>query len=196
MNITIASFAAFMLIVVLGYRLLSARFRNIWLFVACLGFLITWSWEFVGILLVLGTVNYILGGWIGEAKEGSKRILWIGIAFDVFTLLIFKYSDFYIPELTAFLARIGMEKGSGGIQLLMPIGLSFTTVQLISYLADIHNRIVLPEKRWLKFILYALYFPKLLSGPIERARVFLPKLDQPQPLSAGSIARNLSLIHI
>jgi D-alanyl-lipoteichoic acid acyltransferase DltB (MBOAT superfamily) len=196
MNITIASFAAFMLIVVLGYRLLSARFRNIWLFVACLGFLITWSWEFVGILLVLGTVNYILGGWIGEAKEGRKRILWIGIAFDVFTLLIFKYSDFYIPELTAFLARIGMEKGSGGIQLLMPIGLSFTTVQLISYLADIHNRIVLPEKRWLKFILYALYFPKLLSGPIERARVFLPKLDQPQPLSAESIARNFTLIVI
>lgn len=194
MNITTLSFAAFVVIVVVGYRLFPARFRNIWLFVACLGFLAAWSWEFVGILLIIGTVNYFLGEWIGKAKDGRKRLLWIGIVFNVFTLLIFKYSDFYIPELIVFLAHIGVETGSGGIQLLMPIGLSFTTVQLISYLVDVHNRILLPEKGRLKFILYVLYFPKLLSGPIERARIFLPKLDHPQPLSEESIARNFTLI--
>jgi D-alanyl-lipoteichoic acid acyltransferase DltB (MBOAT superfamily) len=194
MNITTLVFAAFALIVIAGYRLLPVRFKKIWLFMASLGFLLTWAWEFAAILFVIGTVNYFLGKWLGETKERGKAILWIGIVFNIFVLLIFKYSDFYLPHLASFLARLGLGKNSEGLQLLMPIGLSFTTLQMISYLADIHKRIAPPEKRWLEFTLYVLYFPKLISGPIERARVFIPRLDHPQPFSVESIGRNCALI--
>jgi len=196
MNITTLAFAAFMVIVIAGYRLLPSRFRNIWLLAACLGFLLTWAWQFAVFLLIIGTVNYFLGRWLGAAKERRKHILWIGIAFNIFVLLIFKYSDFYIPQFSAVLVRLGIDTSSEGLRLLMPIGLSFTVVQLISYLTDVYKQILQPEKRWLEFNIYVLYFPKLISGPIERARLFIPRLDQPPSLTTDAIGRSFALIVI
>ena len=89
---------------------------------------------------------------------------------------------------------MGVHTGAGGLLLLVPIGLSFSAVQMISYLVDVHNRILKPEERWLDFALYVVYFPKILSGPVERARLILPMLKQPKALDAHAAERNFWLI--
>ena len=105
-------------------------------------------------------------------------------------------ADFYVTALTRLLEKMGVHTGAGGLQLLVPIGLSFIAVQMISYLVDVHNRIFKPEAHWLDFALYVVYFPKMLSGPVERARTILPMFKQPKAPDAQAAERNFWLIVI
>ena len=193
MEITTFLFAGFVLVAVLGYRLLPARFKTAWLLLASAAFVVTWSWKFLIVLLALAGLNYLLGRAIGAGRGGS-RLLWAGIAINVLALLIFKYNGFYLPELLAFLGRLGVQTTAGALQLLEPLGLSFLSVQSIAYLVDVFYRRVPAEKNFVRFGVFTLYFPKILAGPIERAKTFLPRLEAPENWSAEAFERNLSLV--
>jgi len=196
MNITSLVFAVFCAGTILVYWCLPARFRNWWLLVVSTGFIITWSWELAGILLVVATTNFYLGRWLGATENRQRVLLWIGILFNVFILVALKYSNFYIEALIRLFTRIGFGVGAGGLQLLVPIGLSFITLQLISYLIDIFKHHLSAEQSWLKFSIYVLYFPKFFSGPIERARTFIPKVNAPASLTKQQMIRALALIFL
>lgn len=103
-------------------------------------------------------------------------------------LAFFKYQHFFLPEL----ARLGLE--SDGLRLLVPIGLSFYIVQAIAYLMDLDKGLQEPERDPLDFALFMIYFPRMISGPIERARDFLPKLKAPRLVDDELFARSLTLI--
>lgn len=194
MSITSLAFVVFCVVAILVYRFLPSPYRTGWLFAASIGFLLTWAWDLAAILLVVATVNFTLGRWLGVATNRRRFLLWTGIGFNLLVLVALKYNEFYIPALTSLLERMGVQTGAGGLKLLLPVGLSFITVQMISYLVDIHNKILKPEPRWLDFALYVVYFPKLLSGPVERARTILPKFKQPRPLDASTVEQNAWLI--
>jgi len=196
MTITSLLFALFCLAVIGIYWKLQTRYRVFWLFTVSSIFLMTWSWQLAGIFIVVGTVNYYLGKWLWKEAINKKTLLWMGIGFNIFILLTLKYSDFYITNLSNFIERIGFKIGAGGLNFLVPIGLSFLIVQMISYLVDIHKRILAPELVWLDFMVYVIYFPKLLSGPVESVRKTLPLLKKPSPLDNVSIERNFWLIII
>jgi alginate O-acetyltransferase complex protein AlgI len=148
MSITSLFFAFFCAASILIYWRLPQRNRIIWLFIVSMAFMLTWSWNLAGILLVVTTVNFLLGIWLGVAKDSRRVLLWIGIGFDVLVLVALKYSNFYVGALTRLLEKMGIHAGTGGLLLLVPIGLSFIAVQMISYLVDVHNRILKPEERW------------------------------------------------
>ncbi len=196
MTITSLAFAVFCAVAVLVYWRLPQRYRTPWLFAVSMAFIITWSWELAGIFLVVATVNFYLGRWLAIVERRRKVLLWIGVGFNVVVLVALKYSGFYLSALTDLLERMGVHTGAGGLLLLVPVGLSFITVQMISYLVDIYHRILKPELRWLDFALYVIYFPKILSGPVERARTILPMFKQPRPLDAQATERSLWLIVI
>ena len=92
----------------------------------------------------------------------------------------FRAAGFFLPELEAVLASLGLSTQAGGLQILVPLGLSYYTLQTISYLVDVYRGQLKAESDFVNFALYLSYFPKLLAGPIERARAFLPKLAQPR----------------
>jgi D-alanyl-lipoteichoic acid acyltransferase DltB (MBOAT superfamily) len=220
MSITSFVFVIFCAVSILIYWRLPQLYRIPWLFAVSLVFIISWSWELAGILLVVATVNFLLGRWLGisspaitkpevgaamtpdpipgeslgTAKDRLRALLWIGIGFNVLALVALKYSDFYVGALTNLLGKLGVHSGAGGLFLLVPIGLSFIAVQMISYLVDIHNRMLRPEAHWLDFALYVVYFPKMLSGPVERARTILPMFKQPKAPDAQAAERNFWLI--
>jgi alginate O-acetyltransferase complex protein AlgI len=196
MNVASLVFALFCTIALLVYWRLPDRLRVGWLLLVSLAFIITWSWELAGILLVVATTNYFLGRWLGSAQNEKKGLLWIGIAFNIFILLALKYSNFYIGSLISLLARLGIGVGAGGLQLLVPIGLSFIALQMISYQVDIYRGQFQAERRWLEFCTCVLYFPKFLSGPIERAGSFLRKLDARTSPDNDQLVRAFGLIFI
>ena len=150
--------------------------------------------------LVISVVNKVFCilrvGRIGLAEKKRSFILWIGIAFNLVTLVGMKYGNFYIAGLTRLLARMGFQTAQGGLAFLVPVGLSFIAVQMISYLVDIYNRKLEPEISWLDFATFVIYFPKLISGPVERPRGLLPALKQPKELNAASAERYAWLIVI
>jgi alginate O-acetyltransferase complex protein AlgI len=196
MNITSIVFFVFCASTILVYWRLPFRFRSWWLLGISTLFVVAWSWELASLLLVVAGTNYILGQWLQAEKYRRRVLLWTGIIFNILVLLALKYSDFYYQALVRLISRIGFDINPGSLQLLAPLGLSFITLQMISYLVDISRSQLMAEKRWLAFSLYVLYFPKFLSGPIERAKTFIPKLESHPPLTNDQILRGLALILI
>jgi alginate O-acetyltransferase complex protein AlgI len=194
MTITSLAFAIFCIVSIVFYWLLPARYRLGWLFAISIGFLLSWAWDLAAILLVVATVNFFLGGWLGAAENRRQVLLWIGIGFNVLVLVALKYNNFYISALNDLLVRMGIQVGSGGLKFLLPIGISFGVIQMISYLVDVNKKILPPERHWMDFALYVIYFPKLISGPVEPARTFLSKIKQPAPLDWLKAEKNFWLI--
>jgi D-alanyl-lipoteichoic acid acyltransferase DltB (MBOAT superfamily) len=123
-------------------------------------------------------------------------MLWLGIGLNVLTLVFFRAAGFFLPELESVFASLGLSTQAGGLHILVPLGLSYYTLQTISYLVDVYRGQLKPESDLVNFALYLAYFPKLLAGPIERARTFLPKLDQPRRVDNRVIAESVLLIFV
>jgi D-alanyl-lipoteichoic acid acyltransferase DltB (MBOAT superfamily) len=176
------------------YRFLPHRWKNPWLVLISAGFLMTWSWKFILILVIFGYVNFALGKKIDPHSPSRRKWVWGGIVFNLFILFIFKYSQFFLPEFEKMLQSIGILQPGVALQILLPIGLSFLVIQVISYLLDVSNKRLEAETNPMKFGVYILYFPKLISGPVENARQFLPRLDSPLPFDRSLVERSLALL--
>ena len=194
MSITSLYFALFVVFVLLVYYLLPQTWRKYWLLFVSYVFYLTWNWKFAVVLLVMTLVNYGSAWLIKRRGTATPWILWFGIIFDLAVLAFFKYSHFFLPRFVNLLSSLGGKTSSGSIQILLPVGLSFYCLGAISYLIDVYRGQVKLEISLVDFALYMAYFPKLLSGPIERARSFIPKFIQPQPIDLSLITRNVSLI--
>lgn len=192
MEITSLAFAGFVLLVFLVYHLLPHRAQNAWLLAASLVFYAAWDWRFALTLLALTLLNFLLGKRVGNAKSGGW--LWTGMLLNVLVLAFFKYSDFFLPALERLMAGIGLQTSTGSLAILLPVGLSFVTVQAVAYLVDVRMGRMTPAADPLDFALFFLYFPKLVSGPIERARTFLPKLAEPRRVDNALLTRSAGLI--
>jgi len=188
MEITSLAFAGFVLGVFAVYHLLPQRAKLLWLLAASFGFYALWDWRFGLILLGLTLVNF----WLMHrlARVNSRPWLWAGIGLNILVLLVFKYQHFYLDGLSRLLGGADL----GALTLLVPVGLSFYLVQVISTLVDVRMKRIQPEADWLVFCLYLFYFPKLLSGPIERARTFIPKLRQPKLVDTDLLTGSLWLV--
>jgi alginate O-acetyltransferase complex protein AlgI len=102
----------------------------------------------------------------------------------------------FCRSLETLLERLGIPTQAGGLQILVPLGLSFYVLQTISYLVDVYRGQLKAERNWMNFALYLAYFPKIIAGPIERARSFLPKLAPARIVDNSMISRGVSLIFV
>ena len=93
----------------------------------------------------------------------NKKILVLGIIINVVSLGYFKYTNFFIHNLNRILDR-----NITTISIIVPIGISFLVFKAISYLVDIYKGKVDAEKNIIDFMLFMLFFPQVLSGPIVR----------------------------
>ncbi|NPA36288.1 MAG: MBOAT family protein, partial [Chlorobi bacterium] len=153
------------------------KYRIKLLFIASLFYVGTFSTSFVIYVLVFTFINYSVGKKVylstGRIK---KRIYFLGQILNIGSLLYFKYISFIIENINYPLSLL-----SGGIKLpipdvLIPIGISYYTFQGISYLYLIYKAGDKPEDSFIDLGLYMIFFPKILAGPIERHRNFLPQL--------------------
>ena len=108
--------------------------------------------------------------------------------------MIFKAASFYLYRLTSLLEQTGIQPGLGGLQIIIPLGLSYYVLQNISYLVDVYRGQIPASTNRVDFSLYLAYFPKMVAGPIERARTFLPILARPRRVDNQALSRSLILI--
>lgn len=112
-------------------------------------------------LLTATVVTYFVGKWIGTisdnkihlAKEQTKikrKILALGIVVNGSVLVTFKYLGIF------------------GFHPIAPIGISYYTLQTISYMTDVYRGVIKPEKNFAKVALYLSFFPQIMEGPISR----------------------------
>jgi len=197
MTIQSLEFFAFFALVLVLYYIIPKKFQNLLLLVASYVFYISISLNFALILLVMTLVNFGWAHYISrvQGKSRRKRLI-IGIFFNTIIWLFFKLANFFVLQVIALIKQLGLPFNTGSMKVLLPIGLSFYTLQAISYLLDVHREQMPPSQKLVDFSLYMAYFPKLTAGPIERAQRFLPQLRQSRSLDNKSAARSFTLIII
>lgn len=136
-------------------------FRNIFLLIASLGFYAWGEPLFVFVMLLSILVTWVIG--IFLQKKHSRGLLAFGISLHVLVLFIFKYLTFVVEQAARVFHREAPE-----IEIAMPIGISFFTFQLMSYLFDIYYKKARAQKNLLNVGLYVSFFPQLIAGPIVR----------------------------
>jgi alginate O-acetyltransferase complex protein AlgI len=119
------------------------------------------------ILLLLGLIlaNYAGALWIDRSEAGARRVGVLAVAaLDLAVLAYFKYSGFLAHIVNGLAhARLAPE-----LKFALPLGISFFTFQLISYVADVSRGAVKAERDLVRFAAYILMFPHLIAGPIVR----------------------------
>jgi alginate O-acetyltransferase complex protein AlgI len=162
----------FLPVVLLAYHALPARWlaaRNVLLLVAGYTFY-AWIGPWVTVLLLGMTVfNYVLSRVIAASRTHRTRVLATGgaVTLDLMALGFFKYSAFLEENLNSVLLLVGRE-ALPVLQVVLPVGISFYTFKIISYIIDVYRGQAPPAPSLLHFACYISFFPQLLSGPIQR----------------------------
>ena len=143
----------------------SRNFRNNFLLLASLVFYAWGEPIFVFLMVLSIIVGWFAGLKIARAKTplAKKRILILAVAFHVFILFIFKYLTFISSQLGLLL-----NQDFSFIKIALPIGISFFTFQLLSYLFDVYYGKAAAQANLLHLGLYIALFPQLIAGPIVR----------------------------
>ena len=153
----------FLPIVFIGYFLLQDKYKNIFLL---LGSLIFYAWgEPLYILLMLFSIliNYVFGILIDKDRPYRNLLLIISLIFNIGILGYYKYVGFLVEVINNLTGR--------NIELpdvALPIGISFYTFQILSYIIDVYRGESSPQKNIINLALYISFFPQLIAGPIVK----------------------------
>jgi alginate O-acetyltransferase complex protein AlgI len=154
---------------------------RVWLLViASFHFYAAWNASLA--VLVTGTtvLDYFLARMMGHAHMPALRklLVTVSVCGNLGLLAYFKYRGFFLNELHDLGTRIGTDLGYEKLDLkllgaFVPFGISFYTFEAISYAVDVYRKKIEPERSLPHFLLFILFFPHLVAGPIVRAGDFL-----------------------
>ena len=188
--------ASFLLLEAAHFWLQSKAFRATrkWTFLAfSLTFYGLASGKLLGVMLLSIVVNHMLIRWL--ALRSSKAVVFLGVAFNVCLLGVFKYAYFIAGLFPEMMPQDGFQWGGFRLeQWMLPLGISFYTFQSISCLIDVHRKRLAETPSLLSFATYITFFPQLVAGPIIRAADFLPQLDETRASSMANRKRHLMMI--
>ncbi len=176
---TIAYFAVFLPVVILLYQIVPKKFRFAVIIAADYVFFWLFSGKLIVYLICATLLTYFIGIWIertalkndGDKKNVTKkkrRILAFGIAANLLVLVVLKYTNFFGQSLSDLLHLFNVDWTFGGVKFMVPIGLSFYTLEIISYITDVYRGTLKAEHNIAKVALYLSFFPQIMEGPIAR----------------------------
>lgn len=172
------TYALFLPLVFAGYWILRNRllWQNLFLLAASYIFYGWWDWRFLGLILITSTSTFLSGLKIKNDKSSrSKAWLVLNLILNLGILATFKYLNFFKDSFADILRLFGANPDWPTVNILLPVGISFYTLQAISYSLDVYNGKTQPTRNIIAFFVYIAFFPQLVAGPIERARNLLPQ---------------------
>ncbi len=144
------------------------------------------------LLLILSTiVDFNLAKWIYEAKNQKRKtaLLIFSLVINLGLLAYFKYTNFF-----ASILNDSLHTKINYFNIILPVGISFYTFQVLSYTIDVYRNQLTPTDDMLDFAFYITFFPHLVAGPIVRAKNFLPQIGIDIKLSKEDVAQAVFLI--
>ncbi len=182
------AFLAFCLVVLAAYWAIPRKWQltRIWLLVvASFHFYAAWSQELAFLVTTTTLVDYLLGRGLDASRRRRVRqfLLFASVGMNIGILCYFKYRGFFLNELNASLRDLGYDPGYATLDIksiIVPFGISFYTFEAISYAVDVYRRKIGAERSLPRFLLFILFFPHLVSGPIVRAPDFLRQTRRPK----------------
>lgn len=137
------------------------------------------EWRMIPLLAIATIIFYWLGIQIQNSKEEKKQniLSWIGITLGLGVLLYFKYFNFFISSFADFFSAIGLHISIHTFNILMPLGVSYFTFKLISYILEVERGKMDAVRNLPIFATYVAFFPTIMAGPIDRPNRFIPQLE-------------------
>ena len=194
-------FWIFFAIVFVGFSFVADKrlLRSCWLFFVSILFYYKTSGLFFGLLLLVTCTDFFIAQFIYRAKRKSlcRLFLTLSVTIDLSILFYFKYAYFLADlvnslfgtslEVTNVLAAVGNKLAGhtffNADNIILPVGISFYTFQIISYTADVYRGQLKPVRNIIDFGFYVSFFPQLVAGPIVKATDFIPQIYHKYHLS-------------
>lgn len=201
-------FWVFFGIVFLGFALITSAplrrqqiLRNAYLFFVSLFFYYKTSGFYVGLLILVTCTDFTIARCIYALREEAvwkrRGLLALSVFIDLSVLCYFKYSYFFADMVNQLFGthfevmNVAAKAGNflTGSQfwsvdrIILPVGISFYTFQIISYTVDVYKGLIKPVRNILDFGFYVSFFPQLVAGPIVKASDFIPQLYRRYNLS-------------
>jgi alginate O-acetyltransferase complex protein AlgI len=176
-------FLVFFAIVFCAYWAIPWQRARVWLLLAAsFVFYATWNHWLASLIVATTTLDYFLARAIEASPSRAIRrlLLTINIALNLGMLCYFKYANFFLESLETALRSAGLETSMPVLSIMAPLGISFYTFEALNYMIDVYRGHVKAERSLPNFMLFILFFPHLLAGPIVRARDFLPQTGRPK----------------
>lgn len=189
-------FLIFFPITVFIYYVLPPKVRYIWLLVASYYFYMQWNPAYVLLLFSSTIVTYVGGLILEKTENASKRKICL-ISVLVINLLIlgyFKYANMFMGYLNKAITIAGKQEIPWDNSIILPVGISFFTLQSLGYLIDVYRKEIYAEHNLLRYALFISFFPQLVAGPIERSKNLLKQLAVPKKFSYENLRRGLLIM--
>ena len=160
----------FLPIVLIIYFIAPKKYKNLILFIFSLIFYFYGEPKYIFLMILEILIAYI--GAILIDKYKSKKILILTLFIHIILLIIFKYTNFLTTNINnVFNTNFKL------LNIALPIGISFYTFQIISYVVDVYKGKVSVQKSFIRLATYVSLFPQLIAGPIVRYEVIENELD-------------------
>ena len=197
-------FLVFFPIACLLYYLVPLKIRYLYLLACSYFFYMCWNPEYVLLLLASTVITYLTGILIektdkNEGNEDRKKhhkkvYLTLAILINLAILFFFKYSNFAADTVVSLLSLVGINTNPPRFDIVMPIGISFYTFQVIGYLIDVYRNDVSAEKNFFKYALFVSFFPKMAQGPIDRSKNLLKQISEEHFFQYEEVRKGLILM--
>ena len=172
----------FLVFFVVVFTLYWASPRDSWrvylLLAASFYFYASWNKWLAGIICISTAFDYV----IARGLEASSSMRWrkfmltSSLVANLGLLAYFKYMNFFLHSLEECLHALGASASLPVLKVILPIGISFYTFEAINYTVDVYRRRIAAERNIFHFMLFIVFFPHLIAGPLVRARDFLPQI--------------------
>ncbi len=188
-------FIPFILLVLLVHRLVSWKWDRYFLLFASYVFYASFDPPFVLVLLFSTVVDYFIGRKLAVTENPffRKLLLFLSCLCNLGLLGYFKYAEFLANNVSALLAGVGIQWEYQGLDIVLPVGISFYTFQSLSYTIDIYRKKLQPYG-FVEFALFVSFFTQLVAGPIVRAAHLLPQLTRKKIPSFRTVSMGSFLI--
>ncbi len=186
------SFAAFVAVLLVLYYLLPAKWRVGVLLVASIGFYACFDLRYLLFLLIAAVSTFLCARFLPRLK---KKGLWIGACITLNAGIWFAIKE--LPWLLITASRLFEKVGLPALPVLswlVPVGLSYFTLQAIGYLVDVAKGRIQAETNVFRYVLFLSWFPAIVQGPISRYEQLMPQLQNTKRFSFETMRSNLLLI--
>ena len=173
-------FALFFPIVFLLYWLVFQRnlyIQNVFLLVVSYVFYAAWDWRFLLLIVASSLLDYTVGVFLEKTENTRRRkaLLITSLSVNLGLLFVFKYFGFFVDSFSQLVHMFGLTIQTGTLSIILPVGISFYTLQTMSYAIDVYKKKMSATKDPIAFFAFVAFFPQLVAGPIERAKNLLPQ---------------------
>jgi alginate O-acetyltransferase complex protein AlgI len=183
-------------VLLLHFAIPGWRGRKHLLLVASYLFYAAWHPPYVLILAASTLVDWSLAHRIGRSADPRARraLLVLSLLCNVGLLGFFKYGAFLLDNWQHLLALAGIAYQPPTWSIVLPVGISFYTFASLSYTIDVYRGHIRADCTLADYALFVSFFPHLVAGPIVRASVLLPQIEEPRTVSPDQLGWGISLV--